>query len=246
MSEQERGTSAAAAPAVVAIDGPSGVGKSTAARNLSRRLGVPYLDTGAMYRAVALEVLEREVSLDDEEAVVEVARTVDLDLALDSETGGARVLLGGEPVEERIRTPRVGEASSRISTHPEVRQRLVALQRAFAERHGGVLEGRDIGTRVFPGTPHKFFLDARQEVRYRRRFDQLTHSGSDVSYSEVVVEIDRRDQRDAHRAESPLTYDESYELIDTSDLSPDEVVDRMAEAIRERRTASGGAADGAE
>lgn len=237
MKERERetnGRAAAEGPVVVAIDGPSGVGKSTAARRLSRRLGVPYLDTGAMYRAVALEVLERDVYPDDEAAVVEVAQTVDLDLELDPESGGARVLLAGEPVEERIRTPRVGEASSRISTHPEVRERLVALQRVFAERHGGVVEGRDIGTRVFPDTPHKFFLDARQEVRYRRRFDQLAETGADVSYSEVVVEIDRRDQRDAHRHESPLTYDETYELIDTSDLSAEEVVERMEASIRER------------
>lgn len=235
MTEQGAGTSD---PVVVAIDGPSGVGKSTAAKNLSRRLGVPYLDTGAMYRAVALEVLERGIHLDDEDAVVEVAGTVDLDLELDPDGHGARVLLRGEPVEERIRTPRVGEASSRISTHPEVRERMVALQRRFAERHGGVLEGRDIGTRVFPQTPHKFFLDARQDVRYRRRFEQLTQAGTDVSYSEVVVEIDRRDQRDSHRHESPLTYDESYELIDTSDLTPDEVVDLMARTIREGRADS--------
>lgn len=219
-------------PVIVAIDGPSGVGKSTAARRLSRRLGVPHLDTGAMYRAVALHVLDRELSPDDEEAVVAAARDVDLELELDAASGGARVLLEGEPVEERLRTTRVGEASSRISTYPEVRQRLVALQQRFASRHGGVLEGRDIGTRVFPETPHKFFLDARQEVRYRRRFEQLAERGSDVTYSEVVVEIDRRDQRDSHRHESPLTYDDTYTLIDTSDLTADEVVDRMEAAVR--------------
>jgi cytidylate kinase len=94
------------------------------------------------------------------------------------------------------------------------------------------MEGRDIGTRVFPDAPHKFFLDARQEVRYRRRYDQLADAGVDVTYSEVAVEIDRRDQRDAHRAESPLTYDESYTLIDTSDLAPEQVVERMLEEIR--------------
>lgn len=219
---------------IVAIDGPSGVGKSTAARLLAERLGVPYLDTGAMYRAVALRTLERELSPDDEEAVVALAREADLALELDPDSGGARVLLDGEPVEDRIRSTRLGDASSRVSTHPQVRERLVALQREFANRHGGVLEGRDIGTRVFPDTPHKFFLDARQEVRYRRRFDQLVAAGSDATYSEVVVEIDRRDQRDAHRAESPLTYDETYTLIDTSDLASEQVVERMEQAIRDR------------
>lgn len=216
---------------IVAIDGPSGVGKSTAARLLAERLGVPYLDTGAMYRAVALRVLERGVSPDDEDAVVALAREADLELELDPETRGARVLLDGEPVEDRIRTPRVGEASSRVSTYARVRERLVALQRELASRHGGVLEGRDIGTRVFPDTPHKFFLDARQEVRYRRRFDQLAQAGSDATYSEVELEIARRDQRDSHRSESPLTYDESYTLIDTSELTPEEVVERMAAAL---------------
>lgn len=231
-TESKRAPEGVNAPIVVAIDGPSGVGKSTAARLLSRRMGVPYLDTGAMYRAVALQVLEEGIHPDDGGAVVELARRVGLELELDPDTGGARVLLQGEPVEERLRTTRVGEASSRISTHAEIRERLVALQREFAARHGGVLEGRDIGTRVFPDTRHKFFLDARQEVRYRRRFDQLAAAGSEVTYSEVVVEIDRRDQRDSHRHESPLTYDESYVLIDTSDLSPEEVVDRMEEEIR--------------
>ena len=219
------------APLVVAIDGPSGVGKSTAARRLARRLAVPYLNTGAMYRAVALEAIESEVSPDDEDAVVSLAERIDLALDLDPSDGGARVLLGGDPVGEDIRSPEVGEASSRLSTYPEVRRRMVALQQEFARRHGGVLEGRDIGTLVFPETPHKFFLDARQDVRYRRRYDELVEAGSDVTYGEVMVEIDRRDQRDAHRDESPLTYDESYTLIDTSDLTPDQVVDRMVEAI---------------
>lgn len=220
---------------IVAIDGPSGVGKSTAARNLARRLGLSYLDTGAMYRAVALEALEQGVHPDDRDAVVGLAATIDLRLERNPETGGASVLLGGQPVEERLRTTRVGEASSRVSTYPEVRSRLVDLQRAYAAEHGAVLEGRDIGTRVFPDTPYKFFLDARQDVRYRRRYDQLIEAGMDVTYSEVMVEIDRRDQRDSHREESPLTYDDSYTLIDTSDLSPEEVVQRMADEIRSRQ-----------
>ncbi len=220
---------------IVAIDGPSGVGKSTAARHLARRLGLSYLDTGAMYRAVALQALEQGIHPDDRDAVVDLVATVDLRLERNPETGGATVLLDGQGVEERLRTTRVGEASSRVSTYPEVRRRLVELQRAYAAEHGAVLEGRDIGTRVFPDTPHKFFLDARQEVRYRRRYDQLIEAGMDVTYSEVMVEIDRRDQRDSHREESPLTYDDSYTLIDTSDLASDEVVDTMAEQIRRQR-----------
>lgn len=225
-------TGAGGAPLIVAIDGPSGVGKSTAARKLARRLGVPYVDTGAMYRAVALEVLERDVHPDDEAAVVELVRTIDLRLEHDQESGGAQVILNGESVEERLRTTRVGETSSRISTHPEVRHRLVELQREYAGGHGAVMEGRDIGTRVFPDTPYKFFLDARQEVRYRRRYDQLVAAGIDVTYGEVTVEIDRRDQRDSHRTESPLTCDETYTTIDTSDLEPDEVVERMVAEVR--------------
>ena len=242
MSDEHRPASGSE-PLIVAIDGPSGVGKSTAARALAGRLGVPYLDTGSMYRAVALQALAEGVHPDDEDAVVDLAGRIDLRLEPDSETGGARVLLDGEPVEERIRTTRVGEASSRISTYPQVRHRLVELQRDYGRRHGAVLEGRDIGTRVFPGTPHKFFLDARQEVRYRRRYDQLVDIGADVTYSEVAVEIDRRDQRDSHRAESPLTYDPSYTLIDTSDLSPEEVVDRMVEEIRGHGEEPGAAED---
>ena len=220
-------------PLVIAIDGPSGVGKSTAAKALARRLGIPYLDTGAMYRAVALAALERDVHPDDEEGVVGLLDEIALELEPDDQEGGARVVLGGEAVEDRIRTPTVGDASSRVSTYAEVRRRMVAVQREYASRHGAVVEGRDIGTRVFPETPHKFFLDARQEVRYRRRFEQLVAAGSDVTYGEIVVEMDRRDQRDSHRAESPLTYDHTYTLIDTSDLTPDQVVDAMEKAVRD-------------
>lgn len=231
MSENQT-TESNGVPLIVAIDGPSGVGKSTAARMLARRLGVPYVDTGAMYRAVALEVLERDVHPDDEAAVVALVGSIDLRLEHDQASGGARVILNGESVEDRLRTTRVGETSSRISTHPEVRRRLVELQQEYAKEHGAVMEGRDIGTRVFPDTPHKFFLDARQEVRYRRRYDQLVGVGMDVTYGEVTVEIDRRDQRDSHRAESPLTCDETYVIIDTSDLAPEVVVERMVQEIR--------------
>jgi cytidylate kinase len=217
-------------PLIVAIDGPSGVGKSTAARRLAARLGLPFLDTGAMYRALALRVLEREVDPQDREAVVALAGDADVRLGR-RQDGSFEVLLDGEPVESRIRTPEVGEATSAISAYPEVRQRMVRLQRAAAGQFGAVLEGRDIGTRVFPDTPHKFFLDACPEVRFERRFEELTAAGRAVTREQVIDEITRRDRRDSTRADSPLTCDDSYTLIDSSGLTIDEVVERMARQV---------------
>ena len=227
---------APAAPIVVAIDGPSGVGKSTVARRLARRLGVPFLDTGAMYRAIALRVLASGADPADRDAVAAIAARTDVALR-DRPDGSFEVLLDGAPVEPWIRTPEVGEATSTIAAYPEVRRRLVELQRDAARRSGGVLEGRDIGTRVFPETPHKFFLDARPDVRVRRRHDELTAAGREVTMEQVRDEITRRDRRDTTRADSPLTRDPSYTYIDASDLGIDEVVDRMAAAIAQRTSA---------
>jgi CMP/dCMP kinase len=223
------------APIVVAIDGPSGVGKSTAARKLARRLGVPFLDTGAMYRAIALRVLERGADPADRQAVEAVAGQADVSLRAASD-GSFEVLLDGAPVEAQIRTPEVSEATSAIAAHPAVRRRLVELQRATASCCGGVLDGRDIGTRVFPETPYKFFLDARPEVRVQRRFAELTAAGRSVTLGQVRDEITTRDQRDTTRADSPLTRDPSYIYLDTSDLTLDQVVDRMAATLRRSAT----------
>jgi len=223
----------ASSPLIVAIDGPSGVGKSTAARRLAQRLGVPFLDTGAMYRAVALKVLESGVDPLDREKAVAIAGEADVRLG-HREDGSFEVLLEGEPVEPRIRAPEVGEATSTISTYPEVRQRMVRLQREAAGQFGAVLEGRDIGTRVFPETPYKFFLDARSDVRFQRRFDELSAAGRAITFDQVVDEITRRDLRDTSRIDSPLTRDSSYTFIDSSELSIDEVVERMAGEIAER------------
>jgi CMP/dCMP kinase len=221
---------AAGAPVVVAIDGPSGVGKSTVARRLARRLGLPFLDTGAMYRAVALRVLERGVDPGDRYAVEALAERTDIGLR-QGEDGSFEVLLDGSPVEPRIRTPEVGEATSTIAAHPGVRRRLVELQRQTARRHGGVLEGRDIGTRVVPETPFKFFLDAPAEVRCRRRHQELVAAGRQVTLQQVCEEIASRDRRDSSRADSPLTRDPSYTFVDTSDLGVDEVVERLASRV---------------
>jgi CMP/dCMP kinase len=215
---------------VVAIDGPSGVGKSTVARRLAKRLALPFLDTGAMYRAIALKVLDSGVDPADRAAVERLAEASAVGLERRAD-GSFEVLLDGAPVEARIRTPEVGAASSIVSAHPGVRRRLVALQRDAARHFGGVLEGRDIGTRVFPETPFKFFLDARAEVRYERRHAELQAAGRLVSIAEVVQEIDERDHRDATRADSPLTRDPSYTFVDASELSVDAVVEQMARAI---------------
>lgn len=220
-------------PLIVAIDGPSGVGKSTAARRLASRLGVPFLDTGAMYRAIGLKVLENGVDPADRPSVEAVAATADVRLA-HRDDGSFEVLLDGQPVERRIRTPEVSEATSAISVYPEVRRRLVVLQQEAARHFGGVLEGRDIGTHVFPDTPFKFFLDARPEVRTRRRFDELVAAGRVVRYDDVVEEVTRRDLRDSTRADSPLTRLPTHIFIDASEMTVDQVVEAMAREIAER------------
>ncbi len=218
------------APTVVAIDGPAGAGKSSVARRLAGRLGVPYLDTGAMYRAIGLAVLDAGLDPADRPAVEALASRVDVALERRAD-GRFEVLLDGAAVEDRIRTQAVGEAASAIAAHPGVRRVLVARQQDAARRYGGVLEGRDIGTHVFPDTPYKFFLDANPEVRSRRRFEQLAATGRSAVYENVAEELARRDERDRSRDDSPLTCDGTYTVLDATDLSIDEVVEAMARVV---------------
>ena len=224
---------------VVAIDGPSGVGKSTVARLLAERLGLPMLDTGATYRALALKVLESGIDPEDREAVIGVAERTEVGVRARAD-GGVEVVLDGRPVGQRIRTPEVSAVTSRISIHPEIRRRLVEIQRRSAEDLGAVVEGRDIGTVVFPRTPYKFFLSARPRIRAERRHRELAAAGRASSLETVRRDIEERDARDRGRLSSPLVCDETHHAIDTSELTPEEIVERMEEVIRRELKVSAG------
>jgi cytidylate kinase len=220
---------------IVAIDGPSGAGKSTVARALARRLGVPYIDTGAMYRAVGLAARDSGIKLPltDPEEVAAIAENSSIDL--DVSSGQTRVLLDGRDVSETIRLPEISLYASSVSAIPAVRRRLVREQRRLAAERGGVLEGRDIGTRVFPDTPHKFFLTAQLDVRAARRATELEARGTPQPYEVVRAEIERRDHADSTRVDSPLTLDPSYVVVDTSGRSIDAVVAELEERIQGTR-----------
>lgn len=218
-------------PLIVAIDGPAGVGKSTTSRLVARALDIPHIDTGAMYRAIALAAIRAGIGLHDEAALEALVSRVRIDFLPGDPP---RVLLNSEDVSSAIRTPEVSLAASDVSTVPAVRRLLVKLQQDLGRRSGGVLEGRDIGTKVFPETRHKFFLTARPEVRARRRYEELVAKGTPADYDMVRAETLLRDEQDSTRADSPLTYDQTYTVIDTSDLSIGEVVDRIVAALTGR------------
>ena len=218
---------------VVAIDGPSGAGKSTAGRAVAERLGYVFLDTGAMYRALALAALRAGVALDD---AAEVARLA-TGLRLDLRPGGA-VILDGEDVTATLRTQEVGAAASRVSVHPPVRRHMVARQREMGQAGGVVMDGRDIGTAVFPDADVKFYVDAHPRQRATRRHEELTQRGQASDLDTIEREIRARDHADSTRAESPLTRAPDAIHLDTTELGLDEVVRRMLAAIGKLRQAA--------
>jgi CMP/dCMP kinase len=213
---------------VIAIDGPSGAGKSTAGRALAERLNYVFLDTGAMYRAVALRALRDGVPLDDADAMARLAREVRIDL-LDQ---GRRVRLDGDDVTADLRTREVSAAASRVSVHPPVRREMVRQQQALGAAGGVVLDGRDIGTAVFPNADVKFYVDADPGRRAIRRQAELAAAGIAAELAAIECEIRERDHADSTRADSPLTRAPGAIAIDTTAHTPDEVVELMLETVR--------------
>jgi CMP/dCMP kinase len=217
---------------IVAIDGPSGAGKSTLAKGIAKELGFTYLDTGAIYRALALKVLRQQLDAADEEKIGALVAATEIDLL--EHDGNVEVLLDGVNVSGLIRTPEVSQMASKVSALKTVRQRLLELQRTVAERGSVVAEGRDIGTVVFPRAEVKIYVDASVEERARRRFKELQVAGREVTLEDTLREIEERDKRDSERDLAPLRKAEDALAIDSSALSADVVRERVMIEIQRK------------
>lgn len=211
----------------IAIDGPAGAGKSTVAKKLAEELGYLYIDTGAMYRAVALAAMENKVAFDDAEKLTELAGSVGIDLKV--ENGSYKVYLDGRDVSEAIRLPEVGAAASPVSAVGGVREHLVRKQQQLAKKNRVIMDGRDIGTVVLPNADLKVFLTASVEVRAKRRFEELTAKGIACDLSKVQADIAERDYRDSHREVSPLRQAADAVLLNTDNLSIEQVTAKIKE-----------------
>jgi cytidylate kinase len=220
---------------IVTIDGPSGAGKSTISKLLAARLQYTYLDTGAMYRVVGLQVERSGLDLeggDAREKLVQLLDSLDMKLAPGEEGQETRAFLHGEDVSQAIRTPEIAMVASRVSAEPEVRKKLTEMQRAIGNNGAIVAEGRDMGTIVFPQAKHKFFLDASPEERARRRQKQLLEKGQKVNYAELLAQIEKRDRDDSSRSLAPLKPAADAVVIDSSQMSIDEVVSFMLQSVQ--------------
>jgi cytidylate kinase len=217
---------------IVTIDGPSGVGKSTVSRGVAHQLGFTYLDTGAMYRAVAYGCEQAGIDLSDEEAVQECLEDMEIELfPPDQVEDDVRVTLNGKEIGPLLRTPDMGMLASRVSALQVVRNKLTAMQQEMGKAGKIVAEGRDTGTVVFPAASWKFYLDAAPEVRARRRIEQLQAKGEQVDEAKILAQIIKRDQDDTQRTIAPLTRAEDAVMIDSSILNADEVIERMLTVI---------------
>lgn len=217
-------------PQVVAIDGPAGAGKSSVAQRVAQALGYRYLDTGALYRALAWKAIRRGLRPQDTRYIIEMARETQVELR--QQDGEQRVLVDGQDVTEAIRTPEVANLASPISAIPEVRALLLDWQREFGRQGGVVAEGRDTGTVVFPEAPVKIFLTASLEERARRRHKELLQRGVDISYEQVKLDLEARDQRDATRHVAPLRPAPDAVVIDSTHMSLEQVVEEVLKICR--------------
>ena len=223
---------------IITIDGPSGAGKSTISKLLAARLHYTYLDTGAMYRVVGLQVERAGLDLEAEgarEDLVQLLAGLDMTLAPGEEGKDTRAFLNGEDVSDAIRTPEMAMVASRVSAQAEVRKKLTEMQRTIGKNGAIVAEGRDMGTIVFPDAMHKFFLDASPEERAQRRQKQLAENGQKVEFQEILAQIQKRDRADSGRSLAPLQPAENAVIIDSSEMSIDEVVSFMLAAINKKQ-----------
>ncbi|HKJ14732.1 MAG: (d)CMP kinase [Desulfobulbaceae bacterium] len=223
---------------IVTIDGPSGAGKSTISKLLAAELHYTYLDTGAMYRVVGLQVERSGFDLEAEngrEKLVQLLATLEMTMAPGEEGQETRVFLHGEDVSDAIRTPEMAMVASRVSAEPEVRKKLTEMQRAIGQNGAIVAEGRDMGTIVFPEASYKFFLDATPAERAKRRQQQLMEQGQRVEYGELLTQIQKRDRDDSSRALAPLKPAPDAVVIDSSEMSIDEVVSFMLKTVHEKK-----------
>ena len=217
----------------IAIDGPAGAGKSTSAKRLAKKLGFIYVDTGAMYRAMAYYFLQHNIDAKDENAIA--AACPDVDVTITYENGEQQVLLNGENVNGVIRNEEVGNMASSTSVYPVVRKKLVELQRQLAKSADVIMDGRDIGTCVLPDAQVKIYLTASSATRAKRRYDELTEKGVSCDLAEIEKDIIDRDYRDMHRETSPLRQAEDAVLVDSSEMNIDEVVDAIYQVYSEAR-----------
>lgn len=220
---------------VITIDGPSGAGKGTVARIVAEQLGWHLLDSGAIYRVLAVATLHHHVSLDDEEPLIPMAAHLDVQFEISSQ-GESNVILEGENVTNIIRTEEIGSIASKVAAFPRVREALLRRQRAFSVAPGLVADGRDMGTVVFSNAPVKVFLTASAEERAERRFNQLKEKGFDVKIGRLLDDIRQRDERDSNRDVAPLVPAEGALIVDSTDLSIQEVVNKVLSFANEKLT----------
>lgn len=211
---------------IITIDGPSGAGKSTVSKLLAKRLGYKYLDTGALYRAVALKVKEEKANPEDEKNLSNILEKINITFK------GKKIMVNGTDVTSQIRDPEIGELSSKVSAKPVVRKHLFTIQRQIGIKGKVVIEGRDIGTAIFPEAKNKFFLDASPKERGKRRHKELKKKGAEITLKDTLEDIKKRDKRDSTRQSSPLKRTKGMIYIDTSNLAAEEVVTKIIKVLR--------------